>query len=230
MAETTPIKFPIPKPREQALRLTLRRRRPAASERTSYDVLDAAAAARQSINEIVAAARGPLNESPDAEKLIELERALRQLEVTLTERQRAVEETESRLVDRERDVAEMEALLVARENLAELSHKPSTANVSEEEKAALEELRMELERQEATLLESKKFLREREQFLEESEVKLFEKVQAQQDKENELEQREEDLIARLRRVREREAAIDPKAAEQLRVDDEAAKKRNEFAE
>jgi hypothetical protein len=141
-----------------------------------------------------------------------------------------VTETESRLADRERDVAEMEALLVAREKLAAISHKPSTANISDEERVALEELREELQRQEANLLEAKKFLREREQFLEESETKLFEKVQEQQDKENELEQREEDLIARLRRVREREAAIDPAAAEQLRAEDEAAKKRNEFTE
>jgi hypothetical protein len=46
----------------------------------------------------------------------------------------------------------------------------------------------------------------------------------------ELEQREEDLHARERRLREREPAVDPRAAEALRAEDEAAKKRDEFRE
>src|SRR6185295_7939112 len=113
MADYSPIKFPVPKPRDAALKLSLPRRRAGVQPKTSNDVLDAAAAARQSINEIVAAARGPLNDTANAQKLIELERTLRQLERSLTERQRIVMETESRLTDRERDLAEMEALLMA---------------------------------------------------------------------------------------------------------------------
>ena len=91
-------------------------------------------------------------------------------------------------------------------------------------------MRATLEQQEATLKEAKHAMREREMFLDESEAKLFTKVQAQQEKESELEQREEDLRALQRRDREARAKVDPKVAEELRADREAAKKRDEFRE
>jgi uncharacterized protein (DUF3084 family) len=232
MSEPGPIKFPPPR-RETTLKLALPRRRPV-SPRTSLDVIDASAAARESINALFSVSRTPFSGSkpPESAKLVELERTLRQLELSLAERERVIADTEMRLVERERDVAEMEALLLAREQLIAASHHPSTTQreISLEEKQALEHLRAELERQEAHLKEQKQFVREREQFLDESETKLFEKVQAQQDKENELEQREEDLRARDRRVREREASFDPQAAAALAAEDAAAKKRDEFNE
>jgi hypothetical protein len=80
------------------------------------------------------------------------------------------------------------------------------------------------------LAEAKAAVREREMFLDESETKLFEKVQAQQEKEIEQEQRTEDLRARERRIREREAELDPQKAADLKAEDEAAKKRDEFKE
>jgi len=235
MPDPGPIKFPPPppRPRDPAASLSLPRRR-AKAARPTFDALDASAAARESINAIVAATSGSFGDDPypGPTKLIELERTLRLLEQKLAERERVISEIETRLADRERDINEMEALLLAREQLMLASGKPARAEIeiSPEEKIALERLREELERQGATLKEAKEAVRDRERFLDESEAKLFEKVQAQQEKENELEQREEDLRARHRRVRESEAALDPQAAAALKAEDEAAKKRDEFSE
>lgn len=228
MAEPAPIRFPAPVPK-----LVIARRR--VITRSPFEVSDASAAARESIKAIVSATRVPFGSGvpvPPPPQVAELERSLRQLELTLADRERLIAETEARLADQERDLAEGEALLQAREKLLLAARRPVQvqATISPEEKAALEQLRAELERQEATLREAKLVVREREQFLDESESKLFEKVQAQQEKEIELEQREEDLRARERRFREREAAVDPQAAAKLRAEDEAAKQRNEFTE
>jgi hypothetical protein len=230
MSEPGPIKFP--RPRDTTPPLSLPRRRSARAPSVT-NVLDATAAARESIHAIVAATRSPFGVGPDLslEKVLELERTLRVLERSLAERERVIAESEGRLAERERDVAEAEALLIAREQLNAASrHTSAGGSGSPEERAALEQLKTELERQEATLLEAKEAVREREVFLDESETRLFEKVQAQQDKENELEQREEDLRARMRRLREREAQYDPKVAAALKAEDEAAKKRDEFNE
>jgi chromosome segregation ATPase len=230
MSEPGPIKFP--RPRETSPPLSLPRRR-SVSAQSATNVLDAAAAARESIHAIVSATRAPFGVGPDLslDKVLELERTLRVLERSLAERERAITETESRLAERDRDIAEAEALLIAREQLNAASrHTAVGGSATPEERAALETLKAELERQEASLLEAKQAVREREVFLDESETRLFEKVQAQQDKENELEQREEDLRARLRRLREREAQYDPKVAAALKAEDEAAKKRDEFNE
>ena len=233
MSDPGPIKFPPPRPSDPASKLSLPRRRSAASRPTS-EAIDASAAARESINALFSASRTPFtgNRAAENSKLTDLERTLRQLELTLIERERVITDTETRLAERERDVAEAEALLTAREQIDTASRRPfsAPAEIAVEEKKALEELRAELERQEAHLKEQKQFIRDREQFLDESEAKLFEKVQAQQDKEHELEQREEDLRARDRRVREREATFDPGAAQALKAEDEAAKKRDEFNE
>lgn len=211
--------------------LALPRRRPS----TRPPFADAAAAVtRHSINNIMEATRATLQAAPGvpAPQLAELERSLRQLELSLNERQRLVIEAESRLIDRERDLAEAEALLVAREKLAVVSRRDadSSGPVSAAKQAALELLRTTLETQETSLKEAKHALREREMFLDESEAKLFAKVQAQQEKESELEQREEDLRTMLRRDRESKAASDPKLAEELRLEKEAARKRDEFRE
>jgi hypothetical protein len=232
MSNPGPIKFPPPKP--AAAKLSLPRRRPAVRPARD-EVIDASAAARESINALFSASRSPLgggSKPVEPAKLAELERTLRQLEITLAERERVVADAETRLAERERDIAEGEALLAAREQLIAASRQPAPVHsaISPEEIKALDQLREELERQEEHLKEQKQFIREREQFLDECEAKLFEKVQAQQDKENQLEQREEDLRARDRRVREREATFDPQAAAALKAEDEAAKKRDEFAE
>jgi two-component system response regulator HydG len=99
-----------------------------------------------------------------------------------------------------------------------------------EERAALDDLRGELKRQEASLQEAKQAVRDREEFLNESETRLFDKVQAQQEKENELEQREEDLQTRLRLVLELEAKFDPVAAAALKSEVESSRRRDEFNE
>ncbi len=232
MAAPAPIKFPPPRPRDAAISLALPRRRPVVS-RAPFAVLDASSAARESLEAMVTATRSPVLAAalPEAGKLVALERSLRQLQQALADRERVVGENESRLADRERDVAELEALLMARDRVGTSSGLDvGVGGAWAPEKEALEQLRGELERQEATLLEAKKAVRDREIFLDEAETTLMDKVQAQQDKENELEQREEDLLARDRRVREREAAIDPRAAAALAAADEALKKRDEFSE
>jgi hypothetical protein len=209
-----------------------RRRAPS---HTPFSALDASVAARESIMAVVAETRSPFPgvASPAAAKLLELERTLKQLEVSLVERERVLQEGESRLAEHERDLAEMEALLFARSQLLDASLKSGGAQgapVSAEERAALERLRQELDRQEATIKEHRQALAERERFIDDSETKLFEKVQAQQEKEIELDQREEDLRALERRLREREAAHDPLVAAALVAEDERAKQRDEFNE
>ncbi len=227
----SPIKFPV----KTAQTPTLALRRRLAVSRPPFEVSEASAAARESIKSFVSSTRSPWGETKaiTGDRVGELERSLRQLETLLTERERVVTESEARLNERERDLAEIEALILAREKLVELARKQKPANVvnvTKEEQAALEQLRSELERQEAALKEGKQALREREQFLEESETRLFEKVQAQQEKEVELEQREEELRARAMRLREKEAAMDPVAAEALKAEKAAAKKFDEFNE
>lgn len=158
--------------------------------------------ARRQIAQVLALIRAA--EGVDAPSVIadtqneEMARSLQQLELKLAERERALEEREFRLAERERDLAESEALLQHREALVSAAKKtPATrAELSAEEHAALLNLKAELDRQEALLLENRENLREREKFVEESESRLFEKVQQQQEKESELEQLEEELKLR----------------------------------
>jgi hypothetical protein len=128
----------------------------------------------------------------------ELGRSLQELELKLAARERAVEEREYKLADRERDLAEAEVLLKHHEKLLSASRRTPAARVglSDEERLALVNLKIELDRQEAALRESREALRQREEFIEESERKLFDKVQQQQEKETELEQRDEELRQR----------------------------------
>ena len=130
----------------------------------------------------------------------ELARSLQQLEQGLAERERAVQERELRLSEHERDQAEADVLLQHREALVAACKRMPVVRmkISEEERQALLNLKVELDRQEAVLKENQEALRQREKFIEDSERRLFEKVQDQQEKETELEQREEDL--RLREV------------------------------
>jgi hypothetical protein len=221
MADPSNIRFPT-KRTESIGNLSLRRNR--TETPSPFNVSEASAAARESIRAIVSATRPPIGVRTAAEdgRIAELERSMRQLELKLAERERIVQERESRLKEYERELAEAEALLAAREQLVAASRKSTPVNVSPEEKAALEGLRAELERQEAALKEAQNGLREREQFMEESETRLFEKVQNQQEREIELDQREDDLKAHIRKIRESEAAEDPAAAATLKAEDAAA--------
>jgi hypothetical protein len=220
MPDPSHIRFPTK--RAEAGTLSLRRNRTTTS--SPFSVSEASAAARESIRKIVSATRpGAGGRSPaDDARIAELERSLRQLELKLVERERIVQEKEARLNEHERELAEAEALLAAREQLVAASRKSTPVHVSPEERAALEGLRAELERQEAALKEAQAALHEREQFVEESETRLFEKVQAEQEREIELDQREEDIKARRRKHRLMEAASDPQAAAALQAEDAAA--------
>jgi hypothetical protein len=226
----TPIKFPVR--HMPAPTLVLRRR--LAGNRSPLEVTEASAAARESIKNFVTSTRTPWGETKtiNTDRVTELERALRKLETLLADREQVVLETEAKLAEKERELAEMEALLQARERLVAVARKQAPAQnvISKEEQAALEQLKLELERQEVALKEAKQAQHERDLFLEESEAKLFEKVQAQQEKETELEQKEEELRAKAMQLREREAAIDPEAAKVLKTEKAAAKKFNEFNE
>src|SRR6476660_6802512 len=108
MPEELPIKFPSPKPTPPA-NLSLRRR--SAHTRSPFEVSEASAAARESIRAIVSATRAPFMggaAAGESAKVAELERTLRQIDLTLAERERIIADSESRLADRERDLAEME--------------------------------------------------------------------------------------------------------------------------
>lgn len=213
------IRFPPPPPPERNLSL----------RRLSLEPSAGSAEARRSINAIMAATRAPWGElrPMDSQQVAELQKALRQLEVKLDERERAMEEIAARLADRERELAETEALLTAREQvIVAARHTSASSSLSKEEQSALEHLKAELEKQEASLKDQKAALKERETFVQENEAKLFEKMQAQQEREVELDQKGDDLRAAQKRLREREAAIDPAVAAAL----EAEKKSRKFDE
>jgi len=225
------IKFP-PKPTADRPLVLPRRRL-----RSPFEVSETTAEAQKTISAIRSATRNPWNDPTaiNPSKLAELEKSLKQLATKLEERERAIQDLEMRLGERERDLAESATLLTAREALLEAGknrHQGAVENrnLSHEEQAALEKLKLEVERQQASLLEQKQALREREAFLDESEAKLFEKVQEQQEKETEIEQRDEELRSRERRFREREALTDPKLAALLKAEKEAAKRHDEFRE
>jgi len=140
----------------------------------------------------------------------------RQVELSLALRERAVADAESRLAERTRDLDEMEALLCAREALLAATRLRSSASarqvVTHREADALNHLREELDRQEASLREARQALAEREQFLERSETQLLEKLQHQQERETELDQREEALADREARA----AAAAPRPYDEFR--------------
>src|SRR4051812_41739532 len=119
---TPAIKFPVRPAAGAAPSLSLRRRS-VSGTRGPFAISEASAAARESIKALVSATRAPFGPGAQADvsHVAELEKSLRQLELTLAERERLVEENEARLNDRERDLAEMEALLMAREKLAAAS-------------------------------------------------------------------------------------------------------------
>lgn len=208
--------------------------------RSPFAVSDASAEARRQIENIVSVTRAPWGEQLAAipsDQAVELEKSLRLLEGKLAQRERDLEELEVRLAEREREIAETEALMLARQRLFDAARRQpvraeeaAAAPVSSEERSALQLLKEELERQEASLREHRAALKEREVFLEESENRLFEKVQLQQETETELEQREDDLRQREARLRQREAAQDPAAARALEAEQKAKRPFDEFNE
>lgn len=159
-------------------------------------------AARRQIAQVLALIRAAEEQSAPRSIITaqneEMARSLNQMELKLAEREAEVGEREFRVAERERDLAETEALLQHREALLNASKNTPVAKrvISDEERIALLNLKAELDRQEALLLEGREALRQREQFIEESECRLFEKVQEQQEKETELEQLEEELKSR----------------------------------
>jgi hypothetical protein len=233
-AETNPSapapKFPVKNTLALPRRLAVR-----AGARSPLELSEASAEARRSIEAIVSATRTPWTGATplNPEQAAELETSLRLLATRLDERERAVEELETILADRQRDLAEMEALLIAREKVLDAARRATTtvprpdAAVSAEEKAALEALKAEVDRQEVSLKEQKAALAERERFVNETETKLFDKMMQQQEQETEIEQKLEEIGSREKRLREREAAADPQAAAKTA---EPAKKFDEFNE
>ncbi len=188
MSENLPpiaIKFPPRPAKDQPLVLPRRRLR------SPFEVSETTAEAQKTISAIRSAAtQQPWHTAsssspiPDP-KVIELEKALKQLATKLDEKQRSLDDLEFRLSERDREVAEVENLLRARESVLEA--KVEQAQVAarpmgEAELAAMQKLKAEIERQQATLQEQRLAIKEREAFLDESETKLFEKVQAQQEK------------------------------------------------
>ncbi len=217
LPKASDIKFPVRKATTPSLVLPRRRGMP--QPLASQPLQDASAEARRSINAIVSATRapfgGPATLSPD--QIEELERALRQVEHQLAERTRFAEEMEVKYAERMRELAELETLLAAREKVIDAAKQraagrpESGAALSAEERAALDALKVELDRQESSLKEQREALAEREQFLEENEGKLFEKMQQQQERETEIEQKLEELQERESRLAGLEAGGKPMA-------------------
>ncbi len=233
MSEPKPVMIKFPPRPEVDKPLVLPRRR----LRSPFEVSETAAETEKTINVIRTVTRNPWGEllNVDSGKIQELERSLKQLAAKLDERERTLQEFEVRLAERERDLAETETLLRARESLFEAGrnkHVPgvNARTLSNEEQAALEKLKEEVERQQVMVQEQRQAMREREAFLDDSETKLFQKVQDHQEKETELEQRDEDLRRRERKLREREAVNDPQLAAVLKAEKAAAKKFDEFNE
>ncbi len=204
---------------------------------TPYALANASAETRKHIGNIIRATRTPWGDpNLSHEQVRDFERTLRQLETKLSEAERDLDELRVKLADKERELAETEALLVAREQVLSARTRQTAApmpnvNGTAAEMAALESLKRELERQEASFREAKISLKEREEFIEASETALFAKVQSQQEKETELEQREEELLMRAQRMQEREAVFDPTLAASIENEKKAPPPpRDEFNE
>lgn len=165
----------------------------------AQEATQATIAARKSIDAIMSSSRAPWGGKTalSGAQVEELEKALRALEAKVGEREMALAEAENKIDEKDRALAETEALLQAREKVIDAMRKqpaPETgAGMNPDELEALNKLKEELDRQEASMKEQRAALQEREDFLNQSETSLFEKMQAQQEKETELEQKEEDL-------------------------------------
>lgn len=209
-----PIRFPARKMEGPSLALPRRRSTASIGDPSKAQALaDATDEARRSIEQIVSVTKAPWGGavSLSTEQVESMERALHSLENRLEEREHLVTELESRLADRERDLAEAEALLAARERVLQAArhandHDEAQAPISTAERAALEALKAELDKQERSLMEQKNSLAEREHFLDENENKLFEKMQAQQELEMQLEQKAEELAAKEQRLAKKDGA------------------------
>jgi DNA repair exonuclease SbcCD ATPase subunit len=227
-----PPKFPLKHPAGPILALP---RRTAGGTRPPLELSEASAEARRTIKAIVSVTRPSGGEATtiDPKQASELEASLRMVEARLEERERAVEALEATLADRERDLAELEALSVAREKVLVAAQRAAADNrhprapISVAEKAALEALKAEVDRQEIALREQKAALAERERFVNETEAKLFEKMMQQQEQETEIEQKLEEIGSREKRLRAREAVPDPQAVAKAA---EPARKFDEFNE
>jgi len=125
--------------------------------------------------------------------LAQREHNLRETEARLLDRERLLGDADARMSERERELWEAEALFEARKDVCQAKEETLDDGGNGASSGALDTLRVTLEEQEKSLLESKTALKEREEFLEASENKLFEKLQAQQEREIELEQWAEEL-------------------------------------
>ncbi len=166
----------------------------------------ATVAARRSIDAILSRSRPPWGgpAALDDSQVTELQKAVQALEAKVVERDAAVAVAQAKLSERERELAEAEALLAARERVLAASRQQtepaSGGGITPEQTEAMQKLKEELDRQEASLNEQRAALKDREEFLNQSEEALFSKMQQQQEKETELEQREEDLKRRMRQA------------------------------
>src|SRR5215218_6104173 len=93
-------------------------------------------------------------QSSASSPVADVQLATRQMELAFAERERQIAEAEARLADRARDLDEMEALLRARESLiaaTRLRDSKSRIDLTPREAEALNKLKEELEKQEASL-------------------------------------------------------------------------------
>jgi len=199
-----------------------RRRSPSLASEASQALVAASEETRRSFEKLVNSTRSPWGNTPEIAqaKVDEMQRLMLDLEAKLKEREHLIAELESKLAERERDLAEAEALLNAREKVMEAAKRAANRGggqpISDEERAALQALKDELDRQEASLREQKAIVAEREQFLEDNENKLFSKMQEHQEREMQLEQMAEELNLREEKITGKpRPAPKPKAAEEM---------------
>jgi len=199
-----------------------RRRSPGVASEASMALVAASEETRRSFEKLVNSTRSPWGNTPEIAqaKVEEMQRLMLDLEAKLKEREHLVAELEAKLAERERDLAEAEALLNAREKVMEAAKRAANKSggqpCSDEERSALQALKDELDRQEASVKEQKNFLAEREQFLEENENKLFSKMQEHQEREMQLEQLAEELSLREEKLTGKpRPAPKPKAPEEM---------------
>lgn len=128
----------------------------------------------------------------------EMEAYLLELQAEIIVREDQLAQREKRLEARELGLNEREALLEAHRKLLE-TQKPTSdqeakdlAKMQTKEARALEALRLQLEAQEAKLLEAKQQLQKRENFIQACEDELVEKSMILTEREARVEQKEED--------------------------------------
>lgn len=156
--------------------------------------------AQAQIDESMKKLRDRVHNGPTAESVKRLENALIKLQARTINERLILKEKEDSLFAMEQDLTERNKLLEAKSKVVESRYESmpdkSLSPVQKNERDALEHLRLELEKRDASLQQLQNLLNEREAYIEQCENDLCQRGQELIEREAHLEQAEENLQAK----------------------------------